>query len=416
MKADATKGDTFYAWPFFLPDGRHYLCSSSGSAAATQSKIAVASIDGGEPKPLVVSDSRPEYANGYIVHIVRGTLVAQRFDPSKLEVSGDPIPLAPGVSGTNPGDFSVSAAGALAYMATQSVGSDQMLWVDRKGVELSQEGPPGNYREMALSPDGTKVAYMATDGLQFDIWVRDLRRGVAMRLTTDPGNDVWPAWSPDGTRIAFSTDRAGPFALMQKSSSGTGTEEMLLADRTINLGAMQWTPDGRYLAYAHIPSGGNSDIKLLPIQGERKPVDVFVEKAMETQPAFSPDGRFVAYRSDESGRNEIYVQPFPPTGAKWTISTQGGAGPQWRGDGKELFYRAPDETTYAVPITLAPTFDAGRPVALFKRRLELSGNVRNRYVASADGQKFLLNALIDDKSEIPFSVVLNWQQLLRQRP
>src|SRR6185436_16361142 len=174
-----------------LPDGKHYLCSTSGTAGNLQGDISVASLDGGEPKPLVPADSRPEYAGGYLVYVVRGTLVAHRFDPERLTLSGDPIPLASGVAATNPGDFTVSESGAPAYVATQATGSDQLVWVDRKGLELGREGNPGNFAEVELSTDGTRLAYAASDGTQFDIWIRDLRRGVAMRLTTDPKNDIW---------------------------------------------------------------------------------------------------------------------------------------------------------------------------------------------------------------------------------
>jgi len=381
-----------------------------------QAKLYVGSLDDRALKLLVASDSRPEYGSGYLVYVVRSTLVAQSFDPARLALSGDPVPLAAGVTATNPGDFTVSASGALAYVASQENGSDQFVWVDRKGVELGRVGDPGSYTELALSPDGSRLAYTAFDGTQNDIWVRDLRRGVAMRLTTDASAEVWPVWSPDGSHIAYSSDREGLFGLWQKSSSGTGAEEKLYVEKGANLGAMNWTPDGRYLAFSAFPQGGKADTKLLPVQGgERKPLDVLVEKAAEMSPAFSPDGRFLAYRSDESGRNEIYVQTYPATGAKWTISTQGGSSPQWRGDGKELFYKAPDDTVYAVPITLAPSFDAGTPVALFKKRLEPNGIVRNRWVVSADGQKFLLDALVTDRSDIPFSVVLNWTQTLEKR-
>ena len=411
------KDSVLYAWPFFLPDGRHFLCQGTARGEGVgQTKLYVGSLDDPALKPLVASDSRPEYGSGYLVYVMRNTLVAQGFDSAKLELSGDPVPLAAGVAATNPGDFTVSASGALAYVASQENGSDQFVWVDRKGVELGRVGDPGSYTELALSPDGSRLAYTAFDGTQNDIWVRDLRRGVAMRLTSDASEEVWPVWSPDGSRIAYSSDRDGLYGLWQKSSSGTGAEEKLYVDKGANLGAMNWTPDGRYLAFSAFPQGGKADTKLLPMQGgERKPLDVLVEKAAEMSPAFSPDGRFLAYRSDESGRNEIYVQPYPATGAKWTISNQGGSSPQWRGDGKELFYKAPDDTVYAVPVTLAPVFDAGTPVALFKRRLEPNGIVRNRWVVSADGQKFLLDALVTDKSDIPFSVVLNWTQTLEKR-
>jgi Tol biopolymer transport system component len=295
-------------------------------------------------------------------------------------------------------------------MASSAAGNSQLVWVDREGREIGNEGPVGAYGDLALSPDGGRLAYDINDGSQADIWIRDLRRGVAMRLTSDPKDDVWPVWSPDGTRIAFSSNRGGLYALMQKSSSGTGSDEPLYGEANANAGAEQWSPDGRFLAFDFFPTVRSPDIMLLTMQGAHQPVAYLKEEAGERSPCFSPDGRFIAYRSDETGRSEVYVQPYPATGAKWTISTQGGGSPQWRGDGKELFYQGPDDTFYAVPITLGPAFDAGAPKPLFKRRLEGSGIVRSRWVVTSDGKRFLLNAALAEKSENPFSVVVNWTQ------
>src|SRR5262249_20225669 len=170
VKSDP-KQENVYSWPFFLPDGRHFLCTGYPRTGPTEQKIYVGSLDDSAMKPLVASDTRAEYAHGHLVFIVRNTLVAQALDTTKLAVSGDVVPIASGVSASNPGDFSASPSGALAYMAAPSSGSDQLVWVDRKGVELGKEGPPGTYREVALSPDGSRLAYSGSDGTQYDIWV-----------------------------------------------------------------------------------------------------------------------------------------------------------------------------------------------------------------------------------------------------
>jgi Tol biopolymer transport system component len=285
----------------------------------------------------------------------------------------------------------------------------RLVWVDRNGKELETVGSTGDYRDLALSPDGSRLAYGVSDGRQDDIWVRDLRRDVSMRLTAEGANEIWPVWSPDGSRIVFSSDGAGAFVLMSRSSSGTGSTDTLLAVEGTNLGGSDWSRDGRWLAFASIVPGSRPDLEMLPMDGSKKP-SVFVadKKVVEFDARFSPDGRWVAYQSDESGEFEIYIQPFPPTGAKWTVSNGGGRNPQWRSDGKELFYRGPDDTIEAVPVAAGATLDVGRPVSLFSRALQGGGIYRNRFVVGADGQRFLLNVATEKQASAPFSVVLNW--------
>jgi Tol biopolymer transport system component len=232
-----------------------------------------------------------------------------------------------------------------------------------------------------------------------------------MRLTSNPKNEIWPVWSPDGTRIVFSSDRAGGYALIQRSSSGTGTEEQLYAVEGSNLGAEHLSSDGRWLLFDRFEPAKGGDIYLLPMEGTHQPVPYLKEAAGERSPRFSPDGRWIAYTSNETGRAEVYVQPYPASGAKWTISTSGGSVPQWRADGKELFYQGPDEAIYGVAMTLGASLDAGPPKQLFRRHLQVQGGIsRNRWAVTADGQRFLLNVALEEKVSAPFSLVLDWPQ------
>jgi Tol biopolymer transport system component len=408
-RADAEKGETQHAWPFFLPDGRHYLFLVIG--AGGKQTIHLASLDEPGSKPLVPTDSRAEFGSGYLLYILQETLVAQRLDESSLAVVGDPLPLASGVSPRPRGDFSVSANGALAYRASGEAGTSRLIWVDRSGKELGTIGTPDEYLDLDLSPDGSRLAYGLSDGRQQDLWVRDLRRDVTMRLTSEDTNEVWPVWSPDGTRIAYSSDEGGSFALTWRSASGTGKAETLHGVEGSNLGALDWSRDGRSLLFAVFAPGRRPDVRVLSMAGERAPIDFLdSERAVEMNARFSPDGKWVAYQSDESGRNEIYVQPYPATGAKWTISNGGGTMPAWRGDGRELFYRAPDDSIAAVPMALGMTLDAGNPATLFSRPLQPGGIFRNRYVVSADGQRFLLNVASEKQGVTPFSAVLRWTE------
>jgi Tol biopolymer transport system component len=410
-RANASENESQHAWPMFLPDGKHYLFLVYEMGG--DRRIHVASLDEEGSKPLVRTDSRVEYGSGYMLYILQDTLVAHRFDETRLEALGDPLPLASGVSSEPRGDFSVTEGGALVFKSAGESGASRLVWVDRDGKELESVGEPAEYRDLALSPDGARLAYGLYDGKQEDIWVRDLRRGVSMRLTADGSNEVWPLWSPDGTRIAFSSDAKGSYALMSKSSSGTGNAETILAVEGTNLGGTDWSRDGRWLAFASIVPGARPDLKVVPMLEEGEPLDFVADEAVvEFDARFSPDGKWIAYQSDESERFEIYIQPFPPTGAKWTVSSGGGTNPSWRYDGKELFFRDLDDTIHAVSVTGSDGLDVGKPAPLFAHALQRGGIFRNRHVVSADGQRFLLNLATERQATAPFSVVLNWTESL----
>ena len=416
-KPDASKGEAGHAWPFFLPDGRHFLFLAMTKRAGDKASLHVASLDEPGSKALTPSDSRAEYANGYLLYVLQGTLVAHRFDPKKMEVSGEPIPLVEHISVdvNDTASFSVSTNGTLAFMQGEAATTSELLWLDRTGREIGKIGEPGPYFDVALSPDGTRLAYGFAEksGAQ-DIWVRDLKRDVASRLTFSPRNDIWPVWSPDGRRIVFATDRDGHFALMVRDANGTGTEQPVYGADDAEVGASDWSRDGRRLAIGVLPASRRWDIKTLSMDGTVKPSDYLVTDASEQNASFSPDGRFVAYMSNESGTSEVYVQTFPVGGGKWQISTGGGFQPRWRADGKELFFLSPDDTLQAVPVSIGATFEPGIPKALFKRILERGGIVRNRWTPSPDGQRFVVNADRQTSHSAPFSLVLNWPATLPQ--
>jgi serine/threonine protein kinase/Tol biopolymer transport system component len=415
---DAAKGEAGHAWPFFLPDGRHFLFLAMAKRVGEKATIHVGSLDTPGSTVVTPSDSRAEYANGYLLYVLQGTLVARRFDPDKLVASGEPIPLVEhlAVDVNDTASFSVSTNGVMAFAQGEAASTSELVWLDRSGKELGKIGAAGPYFDLALSPDGTRLAYGFAEksGAQ-DIWVRDLKRDVASRLTFHPRNDIWPIWSPDGRRIAFSTDRDGHFAVMVRDASGTGSEQAVYAAEDSEVGVDDWSRDGRRLLIDLLPASRRWDIKSLPMDGAATADDYVVTDASEHGARFSPDGRYVAYVSNESGSNEVYVQTFPPSGGKWQISNGGGNQPEWRGDGKELFFVAPSDTIEAVPVSIGATFEPGIPKALFKRTLERSGIVRNRWTASSDGQRFVVNAARENAHETPFSVILNWPATLTQK-
>jgi eukaryotic-like serine/threonine-protein kinase len=254
-----------------------------------------------------------------------------------------------------------------------------------------------------------------------------LARGTFTRFTFDPHLDNRPVWSPDGSRIVFSSDRNGFDELYQKISSGAGSDELLLhGEMDQNILADDWSLDGRFIIYnqatnglsgkAAGKNGPSRDLWILPLDGDRKPYPFLQTEFNETHARFSPDSKWVAYISDETGRAEVYVQSFPASGGKWQISTGGGDQPQWRRDGKELFYLSPDRKLMAVQVKTGETFENGAPVPLFQTKVfpPVSTGARNNYVVAADGQRFLVNNVVEENASHPITVVLNWTAQLKK--
>jgi eukaryotic-like serine/threonine-protein kinase len=267
-------------------------------------------------------------------------------------------------------------------------------------------GPPGNYRTPALSPDGKQLAF--ADVNQGDIWIFDLLRQTSTRFTTRVGTETCPVWFPDGRKISYRSDSGG---LFQKALSGSGTEETLLTGM-VN-GPSQVSSDGKWLLYFAVVPGQTQDIFVLPTSGERKPQVVVQTPFADVEPQFSPDGRWLAYAANELGHLEVYVQPFPTTGERWQLSNSGGRQPLWRPDGKELFFVTDDRRFYAVDVSATgKSFDYSVPHFLFTMRASVF-NSRNSYIPSADGQRFLVNMLLDTDDE-PINVVHNWTAGLKR--
>jgi Tol biopolymer transport system component len=259
---------------------------------------------------------------------------------------------------------------------------------------------PGRYRTFALSPDEQQLAY--DDLVSGDIWIFDLERRTSSRVTTTPGYETSPVWI-DEHRIAYRKNSGGIF---EKDVSGT-TEERRLSDLMVN-GPTQVTADGHVLFFMVPPNRDVQAVAALPRTGGSTPHVLVQSPFPNVEPQLSPDGRWLAYASPETGRNEVYVQPYPATGARWQISSEGGRQPFWRADGRELFFVADNRRFYTVdvPRNAAPS-GWGLPRFLFTMRANVF-NTRNSYVASRDGQRFLVNTLAENSGE-PLHVVLNWK-------
>ena len=217
-------------------------------------------------------------------------------------------------------------------------------------------------------------------------------------------------WSPDGKRILFVSNRTGANNLYLKPANGGEEEQELLAGGN-NKHANHWSRDGRFILYSDLDPKTQSDLWVLPLEGERKPIAVATTEFNESQGQFSPDGHWIAYTSDESGRYEVYVRSFAPggaTGGKWAISSGGGSQARWRRDGKEIFYLAPGQKVMAVDTTTSPDFRASPPRVLFEAAITARGVASYRYGVSSDGQRFLVVASADEESPAPITAVLNW--------
>jgi hypothetical protein len=420
-------GQTSHRWPQFLPDARRFLFLTTTGRRETNG-IYVGSLDGDEPMRVMPAETAAMYAPpGYLLLVSRGVLAAYPFDAARAAVRGEPIPVAQAV-GTDDGGFhsafSVSARGVLAHRGGAGA-RGQLVWIDRTGKmvgtvgELVDENSPGN---LALAPDGGRVAIGRVVQGNVDVWLIDGGRGVPTRFTFDAVVDNAAVWSPDGSQVVFRSSRNGVHDLFVKAASGTADEQPLLVNSQ-SKGPLDWSQDGRFLLYGTQDAKTASDLWVLPMTGERKPFAVLQSSFNEMEGQFSPDGRWLAYASDESGRYEIYVRTFPEASGKWLVSVAGGVEPRWRRDGRELYYVAPDTRLMAVPIRPAPdthAFDSGSPVPLFLTRLATGSNIapagslaRAQYAVAPDG-RFLMLIAGDTADTSPITIVQHWDQELKR--
>ena len=423
---DPEQGEVGHAWPEILPGGDAVLFTVVANPIE-ESEIAVLSLATGERKVIIRGGYYPKYSpTGHLLYGVEGNLWAVGFDPSRLEAVGDPVPVQEGVLtkglwGTM--DFGVAENGSLLYVsgvATDPQTADRTLvWVDRQGREEPIAMPPRPYYSARLSPDGTRVAVEVRDS-NTDIWVHDFARATQTRLTFDPGLDRFPVWTPNGERIAFSSQRDGGILdIFWKPADGTGQPELVVSDPDRRLDAWSWTPDGQSL----LINEGGPDIGIVTLGGDQARQPVLDEDFREGTPEVSPDGRWMAYRSDESGRNEIYVRPFPDVaGGKWQVSAEGGNYPAWSRDGRELFYRTlagTDPPLMGVTVETEPTFSASVPQTVIEAGYVFASRQGRNWDISADGQRFLMlkeSGATDDASAQRAQIILvqNWFEELNR--
>jgi dipeptidyl aminopeptidase/acylaminoacyl peptidase len=421
MPLDESIGELRQSYPTFLPDGRHFLFLSFATGRpATDRKpttgvttpkpptVTVGSLDSADRHELPITNSEVRYSStGHLLFLRDGALMAQGFEPQRLEVSGEAFRIADDVGEGPAGSFSASSTGAIAFRPTGSSGSSQLIWYDRSGTRGSPLGPVGDYRNPELSPDGKLVAFERGARATSDIWIMDVTKGRASRLTTAPGAKMFPVWSPDGNSIVFFSGRDPTAQLYRRAVGEVGRDVALTTDA--HDPPSDWSRDGRYLVF-----GPRGDLWAYTMTEHAPPIRLTETPAIERHARVSPDGRWIAYSSNESGgRYDVYLQSFPQPGLKQIVSTAGGVYPRWSRDGKELLYVAPNTALMSASIAAsATTAVVGTPVQLFLADgLPFGGDAgptgfRANYDVAADGRLLINDA--GGSYQRPITVILNW--------
>jgi serine/threonine-protein kinase len=408
---DADKGERAYTQPEILPNGKAVLFAVVGRGELFQ--IAVLSLETGEQKILIEGGRSPHYAaTGHLVYerVRTGIILAIPFDPERLEVTGDSVPILEGVRQAYLGggasvDYVFSREGTLAYVPAPEVIERTLLWVNREGTATPVTEEKHNYSVPRVSPDGQSIAVRITEEQPGNVWVYDLDQDSSFRRLTFVGGGTHK-WSPDGKWIAFASRREGPNHLYRKLADGSGSSERLTTDAPLATRMIgSWSPDGNLIFM------DNSSTYILQMDGASEP-ELLIEGGIFA--VLSTDGKWLAYVSMERGEPSVYVSRYSEPEVKWQISgEEGGREPVWAPDGTELFYRSEDRMM-AVSIETEPTFNAGRPQVLFEGSYVSSpfDPEFQYYDISPDGKRFLM--LKEAEQEAPINIVLNWFEELKR--
>jgi serine/threonine protein kinase/Tol biopolymer transport system component len=413
--------ERYHVSPTFLPDGHHFLYFST-SVNPENTGVYLGSLDAKPEeqaaKQLVKASCAAsympatDYVPGQLIFMRDQILKAQPFDDKQMELIGESVSVVDNVgSFYGNGYFSVSASGVLSYRPGEGItngGKYELVWMDREGKKIGSVSQAGQYSNFRLSADEKKIVFHHTEsGSHADVYVLDLIHDVTSRLTFNAAIENLPIWSPDGLQILFPSNRNGYFDLYLKAATGAGQEELLVKLGTPTGWGTDWSRDGRFILYQIPGDKTGQDLWIAPQFDDQKPFPYLQSQFNEQGGMFSPDGKWIAYVSDETDRNEIYVQSFPLSGAKFQVSSGGGSEPSWSTDGKELFYVAADSSLMALPVKLSPIFERGQPKRLMS--VPVQG-----YAVSSDSKRFLiLNPTEEETAQsIAIRVILNWTSLL----
>jgi WD40 repeat protein len=402
--------------PELLGDGVHVLFTTVASdSTGGERQIVVQRIDGGARSVLVKGGTNARVLeSGHLVYINDTTIFAVPFDAARLAVTGGPVPVVEGVRDTNltwAGQFDVSRKGTLAYVPA-AFNQAVLVWVDRQGREKPVAVKPQGFQYPRLSPDGARIVMTSGDG-ENDIWIWDVAKETLTRLTFGPARELYATWMPDSRRVVFGSGNENSLTIFRRTADGTGGAESLT-----NLGGggepQSISPDGKFLVYRK----GLGDLTLLSLEGDRQSKPLLANPRInEFNGEVSPDGRWLAYQSDETGRPEVYVRPFPNVdGSRWQISSDGGVTPLWARSGRELFFVSSRTPRRIMSVAVEPglAFGYGKPQPLWDATLYLFGTGRN-FDIGADGRLLMLRGADGMARQTSITVVTNWFDELRAR-
>jgi serine/threonine protein kinase len=402
--------------PRTLPDGRRFLFFARG-AVAEDSAVMLGDLDGGEPRLIMRSDSQAEYVDGHLIYVREGSMMARPVDLNSFQFTGPARPIAEDViadPGSALAQFSATERGLLVYHSGIEEAAMPILLQSRSGEVVKQVGDAARYQHPRVSQDGYFLAVSRSESAadEPDIWLGDLTNDLWSRFTLSPSEDIYAVWEPHGDGVIFASNRSGPHDLYRKAITGTGHEELILSTQHALL-PTDVTPDGRHVLIDQFTDGAGIDIWLLDREsGDAAPLRQSSSNEAEGQ--VSPDGRWMTYQSDETGRLEIYVTPFPDAGRSWQISQTGGMYPNWRADGGELAYVDLDGMLHAVPISTAgDAINIGRPTALF--RIDPPKADGPAYDALPDLGRFVVNPSGVATADNTLKLIVNWQARLDTR-
>jgi len=417
---DRGRREKTHRWPDILPDGKTviFTVGTADIASYDEARIEVLSLETGTRRTLIDRGTFARYVpTGHLTYARAGALFAVPFDPGRSVTAGTPVQILDDVA-TEPeiggAHVAFSKAGSLVYVAGQPrrffSNEGTLMWVNRQGEARRVTDRSYPFFSPRLSPDGHRLA-VGVGRSNDEIWIDTFERDAMSRLVFGWNNGS-PVWTADGTRLVFASERTGVFNIFWQPADGSGP-----AERVLTSAHNQWpyscSPDGKMLAFVDSDPVTREDIWTVPLEGDRKPRPFLREPFSETRPSFSPDGRWLAYESDESGRSEIYVRPYPGPGGKWQISNDGGSSPVWARNGNELFYSNADGKLRVVKVTLGASFTATKPQPL--DQIVASDARWSNYDVSPDGERFVVVSEVPEAPKTQINLVLNWFTELQQR-
>ena len=411
------KDERSHRWPELLPGNKAVLYTIAKGGSWDDAQIIGLRLDTGERRVVIDGGTAPRYLpTGHLVYVHGGALMAVPFDAQRMQATGPAVPMVQGVlmeARDGASQYSISQNGTLTYIPTNVSSTDRkFIWVNRDGSAEPLKAPARAYEHPRLSPDGKRVV-VAIAGDSPNLYIYDIAANSLKQFTTE-ANNAMPIWTPDGKRITFRSTRGGSWNAFWENADGSGAAEQLTNGQYVTEPS-SWSPDGKLLLFTEQPPATRRDIWIMELSGERKRRPLIQTTADESAPRFSPDGHWIAYVSDASGRTEVYVEPYPPSGEKWQISNSGAREPVWAPNGAELFYRDQDKLM-AVDVETEAAFAAGKPRVVFEGAYEGPISSRANFDISPDGRRFfMLQKAAQKDVSTDIKIVPNWFQEVRRR-